>query len=120
VGPKANFCGVYAGHQNAKSYARYDRTREAKVRAAQRCAADSSLTYVEALRQETSGLKAKMVEGDTSTPPGSTVRTAECSDSPAYALRDITNEESPSKRLKNSKAARKLDGMYPYALSLIQ
>ena len=37
---------LLAGHQSATAYAKYDRSKEAKIWAAQRCAAQRRLTYV--------------------------------------------------------------------------
>jgi hypothetical protein len=52
------------GHMSSKSYLKYDRSKEAKVRAAQRCAAEPGLTYAQALREETMVLAELMVNGD--------------------------------------------------------
>jgi hypothetical protein len=59
-----DFCILYPGHMSSKSYAKYDKSKEAKIRAAQRCAAEPGLTYAEALKEETMVLAERMVDGD--------------------------------------------------------
>jgi hypothetical protein len=55
--------GFFLGHMSSKSYSKYDRSKEAKVRAAQRCVSEPGLTYVQALQEETMTLREKMVFG---------------------------------------------------------
>jgi hypothetical protein len=47
----------------SKSCSKYDCSKEAKVRAAQRCVSEPGLTYVQALEEETLELRETMVLG---------------------------------------------------------
>jgi hypothetical protein len=85
-----------SGHASSKSYARYDRSKEAKVRAAQHCASESGLTYAQALEEEIWAADNALVDGR----PGQNL-------GQGSSVRGITkvedpSEDFPSKRMRGS------------------
>lgn len=55
---------MFSRHKNKVSYSQYDRSSESKIRVAQRCIADGSMTYEDTSCEERRRSKANLVNGD--------------------------------------------------------